>query len=88
MDVEVTVKLKGEYCSVASGFVLPELLQRAFEPIDVCDDPLTQMITGGISEECAQIVMKMRKDSAEIIAKELADHLVKQMSKHDTSNGY
>ena len=66
------------------------IMYKAFEPLRLCDDPLVRIATREIapnSEEC-QVVIKMRKDAAEYLSRQIADMILAEIVKHDTVNGY
>jgi len=88
MQLSITVSVYGRYARVSASMEIPELIQREFAPCKSCDDPLVAMATGEVSNEVVQIVMKTRKDAADILAKELSEMIVNEMKKHDTHNGY
>ena len=88
MKLTLRVDVEGEYGHWAAAMDIPELYRREFKPLRICNDPMIAMATGEISKEAGKIVMKARKDAAEILAKELSDMIVSAMEQNDTYNGY
>ena len=59
-----------------------------FEPLKTCDEPMAAVITGDVMEQTAMVVIKARKDAAEVLARELTAVIVAAMERDDTHNGY
>jgi hypothetical protein len=89
-DVELVVHVNGEYGSFSAGMKVPQLYRREFEPLRTCDDATMTYITGDNLAGSIQAMsrIKARKDAAEILANELAKHIVRAMQQNDTHNGY
>ena len=88
MRISLQVQVEGRYWTGAAGVEVPDLLRETFTPIDVCTDALTAMAVGGVTEVVARKVMIVRKDAAEILAKQLTELILSEMRKQDTANGY
>jgi len=86
--MRLRIVLDGYYYSYTACMEIPELFQRQFEPIDVCDDADIARIVGGHTDAQAKTVMKTREDAAEILTRGIVKMLVSAMKKHDTHNGY
>jgi len=88
MKINLQVNIDGMYWSGGAGIEVPELYRKCFEPMKTGDEPLVAMVTGEIMEQEANIVMKTRSDAAEILGRELAELIVREMKAKDTHNGY
>ena len=89
MDLNVRVTGRhGEWFAVKA--ISEELVERTFAPLKTCDDPVVAMATGDTmaGSEAVDIVMRTRKDAADILARELSLVIVSAMKKDDTHNGY
>ena len=87
MKLSLVVNLNGFYIDVGACVEIPELFQKHFVPVDVCDEPLMQIINRSISKSKFETVMQLRQDAAKLIADELTKLIVNEMSKKDTRNG-
>jgi len=67
-----------------------EPLVEAFKPMKTADDPLVAAIYGGWlpGSPSEKRVVRLREEAAKEIAAALTEHLINEMSKHDTYNGY
>jgi len=90
MKLLLRVIAQGRYSSVGAEIEISEMQQKCFEPLRTADDPALAYINGERSAGSAEakVVMKTRDDAAEIMAKEIARMLVREMKKNDTHNGY
>ena len=88
MKISLQVRVDGMHWSGGAGIDVPELLRQCFEPMRSGDEPFISMATGEITEQEAKIVMKTRSDAAEILGRELAELIVREMKAKDTHNGY
>lgn len=82
------IVLEGEYGSWYSAMNIPDLYLRAFEPLKTCDNPIIAWITGETLYVEGRIVLKMRKDADDILARELTSVILSAMGRDDTHNGY
>lgn len=90
MRIRIRVDVQGQYWDGGVIVEVPELLQRAFEPLAVTESPLMAYATGGVLANSteARTVYKIRQDAAEILSRQLTEHILREMKKHDTSEGY
>ena len=90
MKATLGLYIEGEYWRGGANIDLTELQKRHFEPLKTCNEPIMMAITGDVLKHSKQeqVIIKTRKDVAEILAKELAVFIIKEMSKNDTHNGY
>ena len=90
MLLRLRLDVEGRYFNGGAVVEVPELMREEFEPLRTCDDPVTARITGDVVAKTAavKIAIKKRKDSAEILAKELAEMILNEMRKDDEHNGY
>lgn len=90
MDIELIVRVNGQFLSVGYAMKVPEQFEQTFEPLCTCDDALIAYATGDklAGSQEVNIIMKTRDDAADVIAKALAELLVNAMKKHDSHNGY
>lgn len=90
MKIKLRVDVEGYYWKGGAVVEVPDFLNQAFEPLKVCDDRLVPVITGDIVAETedVRVVLKMRDDAADKLAKTLSVLIIKEMSKNDTSNDY
>lgn len=90
MKLRISADAEGMYWRGGVSIEVAEPIVRAFEPIRTCDDAMTCLATGDVmaSSEVVQTKLKLRKESAKEIADILTRHLIEEMSKNDTHNGY
>jgi len=90
MELRLRVEVNGMYFSGGAIAEVTEQQLQCFEPLKTNDDPMMCIADGGVmaSSEAVNIVMRTRKDAADVIAKELAALIVHEMKKNDTHNGY
>ena len=88
MDIELSVRVNGRFHTYTAARKIDELQRECFAPLKTCDDRLIGALAGDVSEEQARIVVKTRKDAAEILAKELSEMIITAMKNEDTHNGY
>lgn len=86
--MDLRLSLSGRFGDFSAGKKIPELYYQCFEPLASGDVPMISAINKEASEEEVRIKMEIRKDAANIIAKELAEFLVNAMKSKDTHNGY
>jgi len=88
MEMTITVNLRDEHTAVGVSIEIPPLLRYAFNPIDVCDDPLmASIVPGGVYVKDAERVLKLRGDAAELLSKNLTTLILGHMQKNDLKNG-
>ncbi len=85
--LDIMVRVNGRHWDGYAGKEIPELYQECFEPIRTSDESML-MPFGEISHQEARRVLKVRRDAAEILAKELTEMILSEMGKNDTYNGY
>ena len=70
--------------------MVPSPLIDAFKPMDTTDEPVFCSAHGSFMQGSAQEirVVRLREQAAKEIAAELTAFLMREMSKHDTYNGY
>jgi len=90
MKLEIMVSVQGYHGEYRAGKIIPELEQVEFRNHDVCDDFYLRLAnpSGCVSEVEYEKIMVVRKDAADILARELSELIVKSMSDGDTRNGY
>lgn len=90
MEIKLHVTVDGMHYRGSFGTTVPELLEEAWRPKDKCDDPVIRYCAGpgSASEDEMIIVMKMREDAAEVLAKQITALIVESMRQKDTTNGY
>lgn len=88
MNITLCVTVNGQNPAVSMCKNLDEVQRRCFAPVNTSDDRLLGALAYNETELEAKIIIKTRKDAAEIIAKELAELIVYEMKKNDTHNGY
>lgn len=86
--ITLIAKVNEEREAYFGAIDVPDFMVKQFEPMDVCNDPLLRCFTGSVSDEQAITVIKARKETAEELAKYLADFIYKAMCENDTKNGY
>jgi len=87
MELELIVRLRGQYESFGACIEIPELYRKEFEKIDVCTYAAIAPLVGGVTKEVGKIVMKTREDAADVLAKYVSEMLVNEMKKNDTVDG-
>lgn len=88
MELRINVLVNGIYWDGGASVIVPDLLVESFNPVDKCDDAFIAGIVGGETYESMERVIKLRKDAAEILSRQLTELLIREMSKNDTHNGY
>lgn len=90
MRLEIIVHANCEYWRGGAAFVVPEPMYKAFEPMNTCDDEyLSRALNQPMPNSAtAKVVMKIREDAAKKISDEITKHLILEMSRSDTHNGY
>ena len=88
MRLRITVNAEGQYWNGGAEIKIDEPMSKCFEPMKSGDAEIFSALAGDLCEAEAKIVMKTREDAAEYIAKHLAEHLLDEMKKNDTHNGY
>jgi len=90
MEMTIKIDIKGQHYQGGACLNIPELMTRSFSPMKTTDIPELSLHGDEISDDCVEYksTIKCREDAAQILAKEIADYLVKDMSKLDTHNGY
>lgn len=90
MRVTIRVDIDGMYSNVSAAIDVTDLQVKCFEPLKTGDDPIVAMTGGEVMQgsQKATEVIRTRLDAADDLAKVLADHIVTEMKKNDTHNGY
>ena len=90
MKLSLHVTIDGMHYGGRFGVNIPEQLEQAWEPKDKCDDAIMKYVGGSnvATRDEMVMVMRMRKDAAETLAKQLTELIVEAMSQKDTTNGY
>lgn len=90
MKMKIKVEIEGEIYQGPAILNIPELVTRQFDPLATTDyfDMAVNSDEFMIDSIEAKAIIKCREDAAKILAKEIANYLVKDMSKLDTHNGY
>ncbi len=91
MTMRLTVYLDDGHKNSSAAIKISGLYEEAFEPIRTNDHPLMCLMEPGsmaLSSQAVTIKRKLREDAAEVLAKELAKVLIRQMEQYDYHNGY
>lgn len=90
MNLRITVHTEGRFCDSAASMTVPDPMVEAFEPLKTCDDSMMAYMSGDVLPESFEYTkkLKLRKNAAEYLAKVIANHLILEMQKNDTHNGY
>lgn len=90
MKLQVRVDIEGRHWNGGAVVDVPEMMEYAFEPMKTCTDAMMAMCTGEMmaGSETVNRVLRVRKDAAEALSKQIAIMLVDKMSKRDTVDGY
>lgn len=91
MTTRLTVYLGDGHKTASAAIAISGMYEEAFEPIRTNDNPLMCMLEPGSTTMSSQSYVakrKLRKDAADVLAKELAMVLLQQMEQYDTHNGY
>jgi hypothetical protein len=90
MKLTITVYTDDLGMNCSAGIVVPNVFIEAFYPMRITDDNYMARATGETLLNSSAMLrkVKLRENAAAIIAKDLADHLVRVMEKYDTYNGY
>ncbi len=86
--MDINISLNGRYGNFVAGMKIPELYYQCFESFASGDVPMISAINKEASNAEVGIKMELRKDAADIIAKEISRFLVDSMKSNDTHNGY
>ena len=87
----LTVYLDDGHKTSSAAITISDLYEEAFEPIHINEHPLMCLLEPGsmtMSSQAFTVKRKLRKDAAEVLAKELSRVLLQQMAQYDTHNGY
>lgn len=90
MDLEITVRARGQHWSGSAGIVVPEPMYWAFEPLKTTDEPVMAFVAGEVMRDSEEVQAKMqiREDAAKYLAEAITKQLLSEMQKADTHNGY
>lgn len=91
MKLDIRIYADGVFWRGGAGIEIAEPFVQAFEKIGVCDEPmLTVFEPASVVRHSVKHrkVIKLREDAAKEIAETLTQHLIKEMEKYDTTNGY
>ena len=88
MKITLCVHVDSQNPTISYCTDMDDVQQRCFAPLNTNDDRLLNWVAMGDTEAEARMVIKTRKDAAEILAKELSILIVNAMKKNDTHNGY
>lgn len=88
--MQLFIRIDGRYGQAAIEITIPELVRREFEPLCTNDDPAMCCFDGGLPTDSRAVRtrIQLRKNAAELLAKDLAEQLVSFMAANDTHNGY
>lgn len=89
MDIELTVRVRGQYFSGGASVTVPELVTQCFEPMRMTDIP-EMALTGETfyTSPVANRITLTRKEAADVLADVISKMIVSEMKKGDTFNGY
>lgn len=91
MTMRLTVYLDDGHKNSSAAIKISGLYEEAFEPIRTNDHPLMCLMEPGsmtMSSQAFTVKRKLREDASEVLAKELAKVLIRQMEQYDYHNGY
>lgn len=90
MDKTATLRVYVDYRggTEAAAIKIDEPFIQQFQPIDICDDPLMAVVTGGLTQDQARVFMALRTTFATELSAKLTEHIVSIMKSKDTINGY
>ncbi len=79
-----------KYFRGGADIEVPSPYEECFKPVDVCDDPMMAIVSGGMpaNSERLERVIALRQEAAEQMARYLTDLILDEMQKNDTKNGY
>lgn len=72
----------------SAAFVVEAYARPQFEPVDVCDRPITAMMVGGVTTSQAHRIDIGREALAEYISKALTRKIMESIKARDLRNGY
>ena len=90
MKLEITVSAIGRYWNGGAGIVIAEPMVKAFDPIKTCDVAWAGVAGGELIADSMEVRARitLRKEAAKEIAEAITAHLIEEMGKNDTHNGY
>lgn len=90
MKLELSCYVDGFQFTGGAAVQVPEPFIECFQPLRVSDDALLSALEFGAIACSAthERRLKLRRNAAEIIAKQLTDLIIEQMEAQDTVNGY
>lgn len=90
MKLRITVCADGNHFEGGASLIVPDPLVAAFAPMKTASDPFVAGINGELIRGSHQEmrVVRLRQEAAREIADALTEHLIHEMSKRDTYNGY
>ncbi len=90
MKLQIRVDASGMWWDGGAIVDVSDPLTEAFEPLRTTDEAMVSFATGDIMANSAEArrVVKLREGAAKILADEIATHLIREMGKRDTHNGY
>ena len=90
MELRITVYACGKHWNGGAAITVPEPMIEAFESLKTCDEPMMAFVAGDIPAKSLENkkVLKIRKDAAKFLSEALTEHLLYEMKKLDTHNGY
>lgn len=72
----------------SKAFAVSAYSNSAFEPYDICADPMTAMATGGVMRRGAERIDTERMELINEISHLLANHILNAIQSQDKINGY
>jgi hypothetical protein len=90
-DATLTISLRNGYDEpIAASIVISDSVMRMMNPVDLCHDPISRMLSGTNAVDFVQFehVTMDRKKLAERIAAHVTDELMKFMESRDREQGY
>lgn len=85
----LSVALSGKHFEQVANIEVTPFLMEGFEPIHSTDNSFGRLV-GDVEQggREMQVVLRQRKDHAKYLANILVNHIMEQMGKYDTLNGY
>lgn len=87
MKLSVIVRAQSQIETFGACIEVAEPFAKAFNSVDVCNDPVIRMATGSVSSSEYTELNKFREEAAKEISNALTRMLVKVMKERDTVGG-
>lgn len=90
MNIQLEVKVTDRFNSYYGVLVVvpDDVHYQCFVPLRECTEVYLAEATAEVTQAEAKIIRVIRKDAADILARQLSELIVAAMEKDDTLNGY